>query len=83
MDKTENGRQTISWTIRRLLSIALVITLAVVVTNAQVGCLGICEQNLAQCLRNQGSDPPSGGSCLENYENCVEDCLGSAGAILG
>jgi hypothetical protein len=82
MEKTENGRQTISRTIKRLLPIALIIMLAVVVTHAQVACLGKCEQAFAQCV-NEGGVESFTDSCLEVYDRCVEACIGAAGEILG
>jgi hypothetical protein len=81
MEKIENGRRTISLTVRRLLSVAVVITLAVVAANAQVSCLGKCEQDYALCLRNQGNGLSA--TCLEIYDQCVEACTGAAGLILG
>jgi hypothetical protein len=66
-----------------LLAIVLVIAFAVVAINAQVECVGVCEQNLAQCIRNQGNGGSLSASCIETFEACVEACLGEAGAILG
>ena len=83
MKESKNGRQTISRGDKRLLSIALVITFAVVAAKAQMSCVGICEQNLAQCIRNQGNGPSLTASCLEQFDICVENCLEAAGAVLG
>ena len=80
--ETKSGRQTISRTFKRLLSIALVLTLTVGVTSAQIECLGVCEQNLAQCV-NQGGGLNFALTCLEIYELCVDNCIGAAGAVLG
>lgn len=91
MNKWKAGCQLISPRIRgrkfRLLRIAMVIALFVVGTpsaSAQVECLGVCEAQFAECLRNSG--PGGSGfsaSCLETYEVCVDACLGRYSAILG
>ena len=48
--------------------------------NAQVECLGRCEQQLALCVAEGGQQFT--GSCLENYESCVNGCLGRAARLL-
>ena len=80
--ETKNGRQTISRIFTRLLSVILVLTLTVVVSNAQIECLSVCEQNLAQCV-NPGGGGGGGLTCLEIYQLCIENCIGAAGAVLG
>lgn len=82
MEKAKCGRKTIQRQVSGLLSLSLFIGLAVGVSQAQVACLGICEQNFELCLRNSGNNPQPTNGCLETYEACVEACLGSAGAIL-
>lgn len=87
MEKSKDDRHTISRKVKRqvsaLLSIALFIALAVVPVNAQVECLGKCEESFVLCLRNQGNGLSFSASCIETYEQCVEACLGSASALLG
>jgi hypothetical protein len=68
----------------RLFSIAMLITLSLAASPnvmAQIECLGICEQNLERCLREPNSllGPP----CIDQYEACVNACLGAANAVLG
>lgn len=82
MEMAKGGRQTIKRQVSRLLSITLFLALAVGVSQAQVACLGVCEQNFERCLRTTGNGPQFSATCLETYEACVEACLGSAGAIL-
>lgn len=44
---------------------------------AQVTCLGICEQNLEACIRNGGGSSLA-PTCIEIWEACVAACVGSA-----
>jgi hypothetical protein len=87
MKDSKDGRQTISCKLERqvsaLLSIAVVVALAVVPIDAQVECLGKCEQKLAECIRNQGNGLSSSASCIDDYEQCVDACLGATSAIRG
>jgi hypothetical protein len=48
--------------------------------NAQVECLGRCEQQLALCIAEGGRQ--STDTCLGNYESCVNACLGRAARLL-
>lgn len=60
-----------------LMAIVLIGALSVVPAtnvNAQVQCLGKCEQQLALCIGSGGEDP---GGCVTAYEVCVEKCLGN------
>lgn len=43
--------------------------------NAQVECLNRCEQQLARCLASGGGEQFS-TSCYDDYEACVNGCLG-------
>jgi hypothetical protein len=82
MQNSRVGRQTVSQRAARhqvsiLMSIVLFIALSMVpssVVQAQVKCLGLCEEQLATC---------DGDSCQDAYENCVNSCLGGFAALLG
>src|SRR4030095_11969522 len=71
MEKSKDGRQTISRKVKLQISaipsIALLILLAVVPINAQVECLGRCEEKLAQCIQNQGNGLNFSASCIDSY----------------
>ena len=90
MENPKNGRPTISQrAIRRLMSRLMAITLAIAFlaiantpASAQVECLGVCEAQLAACIRNQGNGGSlTSASCAETYEACVDACLGQYAAI--
>lgn len=86
MEKLKAGRQTISQrTLKRdLLSIAFVIALAVMASprvQAQVECLGACEEQFATCLANQNPNSIS-PACQDAYEACVDACLGGSAGVL-
>jgi len=92
MEESKDGRQNISQrAIRLLMSGLLAITLAIaflVIANtpasAQVECLGVCEAQLAACIRNQDNGSfLTSASCGETYEACVDACLGQYAGILG
>jgi hypothetical protein len=84
MQNSRVGRQTFSQRVAKhqvsiLRFIVLVIALSVVpssVVQAQVRCLGLCEEQLATC----GGDS---GPCQDTYESCVNSCLGGFAALLG
>ncbi len=88
MQNSRVGRQTVSQRTSRhqvsiLMSIVLFIALSVVpssVVQAQVECLGMCEAQFAICIGHSGH---SSRECLDTYELCVNDCLGSFAALLG
>jgi hypothetical protein len=87
MQNSKAGRQTVSKTAVRhqvsiLMSIVLLIALSSV-TRAQVECLGQCEQTYATCVGNSGHIPILAAICQDNYEACVNACLGSVEALLG
>ena len=44
--------------------------------NAQVRCLGRCEQIFAECLRTSEDNQYNSG-CLDRFEACVDRCLGN------
>ncbi len=46
--------------------------------NAQVECLGACEQQYSGCLRIGGSS-----TCQDLFEACVNACLGRSAALMG
>jgi len=50
--------------------------------HAQVECLGICEQQLAECVANSGNSPQTESGCIDNYEACVNKCLSSFALLL-
>jgi hypothetical protein len=89
MQNLRVGRQTISQRAVRhqvtiLMSIVLFIALSVVpssVVQAQVECLGQCEAAFAGCIGQSGHIPAP--ICQDNYESCVNACLGSVAALLG
>ena len=67
----------------RLVMIAMFMTLSLVASPnvmAQTECLGICEQNLERCLRENNS--LLGPDCVEQYESCANACISSANAVL-
>lgn len=91
MEESKYGRQTISQrAIRRVISGVMAITLAIAIlviantpASAQVECLGVCEAQLAACIRNQGNGSSlTSASCAETYEACVDACLGQYAGIL-
>lgn len=43
--------------------------------NAQVRCLGRCEQIFAECLRTTGDYQQNSSNCLDAFEDCVNRCL--------
>jgi hypothetical protein len=74
---------TVKTTGSTLMSIVLlgsIFLVAATNANAQVECLGRCEQQLALCIAEGGRQ--STGTCLENYESCVNACLGRAARLL-
>ena len=76
----QNSRKQLS----RLSSLVLFIALSVAQSpkaQAQVACIGLCEQQLADCLRNSG--PVQSPSCGDLYEICVNNCVGLFAARLG
>ena len=85
MKKWKIRRQTISERsrVRRitgLLAVAFLLA-SPAVASAQVDCLGKCEQQLALCVQNGGSEP--GADCLSHYDACVDACLGGSAGVLG
>lgn len=82
------GRQTVSQQAARhqvsiLMSIVLFIALSVApssVVQAQVQCLGACEERFAACKGQPNQDSMF---CQDAYENCVNSCLGSFAALMG
>jgi hypothetical protein len=88
MQNSRVVRQTVSQRAVRhqvsiLMSIVLFIALSMLpssVVQAQVQCLGACEEKYAACTGH--SDQPSMG-CQDTYEICVNSCLGSFAALLG
>jgi hypothetical protein len=89
MKSLKTGRETISQrAVKRLtsglLSMAFLIALPVLATskvNAQVECLGACEEQYEACVRNSGDNPAPSGGCQATYEACVDACLGGSVAI--
>lgn len=43
---------------------------------AQSQCLQGCQQTLAECLQRSGQDPVMEGACQDQYDTCVNACLG-------
>jgi hypothetical protein len=88
MQNSRVGRQTVSQRAARhqvsiLMSIVLFIALSVVPSSAvqaQVECLGMCESQFAVCIGQPGH---SSRNCQDNYELCVDSCLGSFAELLG
>jgi hypothetical protein len=85
MQKLKAGRHTISGRAVKglasgLLAIALFVAVSVT-ASAQVECLGVCEEQYANCLREPGSGTQS-ASCQDTYEACVDACLGRYAGIL-
>jgi len=84
MQNSRVGLQTVSQRAVRhqvssLMSIVLFIALAVVpslVVQAQVQCLGACEEQFATCKGDSGR-------CQDAYELCVNNCLSRFAALLG
>lgn len=84
MQNSRVGRQTVSQRSVRhqvsiLMSIVLFIALSVVpssVVQAQVACLGGCEERLAACVGQSNN-------CQDTYESCVNSCLARFAALLG
>ena len=82
-------RQTISQRATRrrmslLMSIMLLSTFLVSGrrAHAQVACLGVCEQQLAECKANAGNDPQRESDCIDTYDACVDRCLGNFAVLL-
>jgi hypothetical protein len=78
------SRQAVATTGSILMSIVLFSALSLVPTtnvNAQVECLGRCEQQLSLCLASGSGEQPAG--CMSAYEACVDACLGAFTALLG
>ena len=66
-----------------LMSILLLGTLSLVPAtkaNAQVDCMGRCEQQYALCVASGGRQFKS--SCQDAYESCIDACLGDSYAGL-
>ena len=88
MQNSRVGRQTVSQQAVRqqvsiLMSIVLFVALSVVpssVVQAQVECLGACEEQYAACIGHPGHVSMI---CQDSYENCVNSCLGSFATLLG
>lgn len=88
MQNSRVGHQTVSQRAARhqvliLMSLVLFIALAVVpgsVVQAQVECLGSCEAQFEACIGQKFPIPPA---CQDNYESCVNSCLGRFAALLG
>ena len=88
MQNSRVGRRAVSRRAVRhqvpiLMSIVLFIALSVVPTSvvqAQVACLGACEEQFAACLQRSGRFSMR---CQDNYESCVNNCLGSFAVLLG
>jgi hypothetical protein len=53
--------------------------------NAQVECIGTCEERFVECLRNSGTSQQLSPGCLQSFEICVNECLGNsvAAALFG
>ena len=89
MERMKTGRKTIlNQGVKRLvtglLSVALLIALTMIVSSdasAQIECLGVCEQQLVECIRNSDNNPQFGPNCLTQYEACVDACLGDFAAL--
>jgi hypothetical protein len=74
-----NSLRTVARQIAYRFSVALLIAVYLVAgltAQAQVSCLGICEQNLEACTRNNDvlSLAPT---CIEIWEACVAACVGA------
>ena len=90
MQNWKAGRKTISQrSVRRQVSVLVAVVLFLAVSlfsgtrvNAQVECIGVCEQQYAECLRNGANYPAFAPTCLDTYEACVDACLGSFAALL-
>jgi hypothetical protein len=88
MQNSRVGRQTVSQRTARqqvsiLMSIVLFVALSVVPSSrvqAQVECLGACEEQYAACVGHSGHVSML---CQDTYEICVNGCLGSFAALLG
>lgn len=88
MQNSRVGRQIVSQRAARhqvsiLMSIVLFIALTVVpssVVQAQVKCLGACEEQFATCIEQPGQILLR---CVDTYEICVNSCLGGFATLLG
>lgn len=88
MQNSRVGRQTgskraVRHRVALLMSIVLLIALFAVpssVVQAQVQCLGACEEQFAACRGRPNQDLML---CQDSYEICVDSCLGSFTALLG
>ena len=91
MQNSRVGRQTVSQRAVRhqlsiLMSIVLFIALSVApssVVQAQVECLGGCEEQFVACIGPPGRPTEVAIVCQDTYESCVNSCLGSFAALLG
>jgi hypothetical protein len=67
------------------LSLALLIAVFLAsgrTAQAQVTCMGICEQNLEACIRNGGGSSLA-PTCVEVYEACISACVAGAASLIG
>lgn len=90
MRTSQGGRRTglrtaVKTQATTLMSIILFGALLLVPTskvNAQIECLGACEERLVECLRNSGTSQQFSPGCVQSFENCVNECLGNSAAVL-
>ena len=81
MEKKNFGRKRL---VSGLLTIAFLMAITVSGSrqaNAQVECLGVCEEQLVGCIRNSGNGPQVGLDCISLYQTCVDNCLGNFDAL--
>lgn len=46
--------------------------------NAQIECIGTCEERFVECLRNSGTSQQLSPGCVQSFEICVNECLGNS-----
>jgi hypothetical protein len=83
VDRQTVSQRTVRHQVSILMSIVLFIALSMVpssVVQAQVQCLGACEERFAACI---GRENQISMNCQDTYESCVNSCLGSFAALLG
>lgn len=58
------------------LTTALLLSFLASRAEAQTACLQDCQAALAACMQRSGQDPVMEGACQDQYDACVNHCLG-------